>query len=111
MNTAKIQTILSAIDKADPIQVSDMDCVREITSHWTVEVQNDPNNQVLNLEWQDEDFQIFNVCFTEKSLSDAQIEENRIVLQDGDGTEFEIHLFNIVPAVIMPANINLIDIV
>ena len=101
MNTQKIKQILDAIETSREIQISDMNSYVVANSYWTGEIKNDPAHFVLEIQWVDDEFQVFDAIFSEQSLSDAVIEANRVAMKDESGTDFELGLFDTVPHNIM----------
>ena len=57
----------------------------------------DPENQVVYLTWEDDDGYLSNTILTEQGLNDAKVSSNSIILNDYEGEEVHLRLWERIP--------------
>ena len=99
MNTTKeIKTLLSIIDESFAIGVNDEFPSTEFA---TSEVNGEPDNEILYITWKSfEDGEIkpheLGTKFTEEGFKNAVVDENMITLEDFEGDEFNLFIFDLI---------------
>ena len=90
-----IPELLKTIESADVVTVGDSPMLHCVA---TEDVNGDPDNEVLQANWQDAEGQECCVRFTEGGLAEARVTGNKIVAPDNEGDETLIQLFRLEPA-------------
>ena len=92
INKIKVKNLIAQLETCDEFEVTgDSPMLNGV--EWTVEVTGEPNNQVCLITWYDVEGQEFSVILTEQSLSDANVNSNRIYCEDHTGNMIEIALW------------------
>ncbi len=91
----KLQEALDLLRTADVVRVTDMDGFIEPRILFS-DVEGKPDNEFMYISWDDEHNE-FAVRFLEEGNAEVEREGNRIVIVDGEGSEFEFNLFRLVP--------------
>ena len=90
----KVNYLVQRIMNADVFRiVGDSPLLQSL--EWDGEAIGDPDNQVVYISWHDAEGQQFAVILTEKGLSEAHVEDDLIVLEDHEGEEVTIILYDL----------------
>ena len=99
MNIKKIENLLTQIEKSDVVQVDDSPYLHSVEVDGLV--GGIPDNEVLMINWHDDEGQEFMVKFTEEGLDGANFRNNLISLEDHEGEPCMIRLFNLTDKVVV----------
>ena len=94
MNIKKIESLLNQIENAAMLMVDDSPYLHSVS---VSEIEERDTNEVLYMNWHDDEGQEYSVTITERGLSDAIVTGNKITLEDHEGYETIICLYDIVP--------------
>ena len=90
MSNTKIKSLMKQISDADSVIVDN-----NINADICVgEYKGEPDNQVVYIEWE-YNYNQHNIKITEEGLDNAVIKDNAIKLEDHEGDEFTIKLFDL----------------
>jgi len=96
INKEKVEQLIEQIRYCDVYEVvGESPFLNDVT--WDTEVIGKPDNQVLLIKWHAVWGQEFSVILTEQGLSDAVIDENKIICKDHEGDEITIALYSTNP--------------
>ena len=93
--TAIQQRVLRALDAGNVLEVADGSFVEKRIVRG---VRGRPNDIAVSFEWSDDRGYIWQLDFTEQSLDQAKIDDNRIQMIDSEGEEVVIAVFQLEPA-------------
>jgi hypothetical protein len=94
MKMEKVKLLLELIDTAAVITCNDSPYLHSVQSS---EVTGDPDNQVLRINWHDDESLEYAVIFTEGGLDQAEIKGEAMHLPDHEGEPSEIRLYALKP--------------
>ena len=95
--TKKVKNLLETIKNAAVVIVDNSPYLHSVCPE---EFIGDPENEVLLINWHDDEGLEYKAIFTEKNLSEAKIFGNQIFLKDKEEYDCEIRLFNLEPVFI-----------
>ena len=93
MNIKKIESLLEQIEKSDVVVVDDSPYLHSVSVLGAPEGNED--EVILEMNWFDEESQEYQVLFTEGNLDKANFKDNEIRLQNSDGEDSVIYLYNL----------------
>lgn len=93
MNLEKIDSLIKQIEDSDIVVVDDSPYLYSVTVHGNAEGIED--EEILMLNWYDDEGQEFVVKFTEGNLDKANFKNNRILLCDHEGENCVISLYDL----------------
>jgi hypothetical protein len=97
INLSKVKTLLKQIEDCDCIVVGDSPYLHSCEVSGTPGDEEYENEEILKFNWDDGEGQMFEAVFSEKNLSDAEINDNIISLNDIYGEKTEIKLYSLTP--------------
>ena len=89
MNKDKIATILGIFRNYQVWINQDIFYVDNVNVH-LVEVEFEPNNEVVYLGWEGSDGEDYSIKFDEQGLSNASVKDGNLIILDTEGDEFEL---------------------
>ena len=92
----KKEKLLEYITTAQALQILDESPLLSGVT-WDSEFTGDPENQVCFINWHDAEGLEFSTIITEAGLESAQVSGNIITLNDFEGNEIYIALYNLAP--------------
>lgn len=91
----KLQEAFNLIQAADVVRVADLHNFVEPRISFRG-IHNKPHNEFLYICW-DDGWGSYAAGFIEENNLEAERDGHKIVLTDNEGSEFEFHLFRLVP--------------
>lgn len=89
MNKDKIATILGIFRNYQVWINQDFFYIDNVNVH-LVEVEFEPNNEVVYLCWEGSDDEDYSIKFDEQGLSNARVKDGNLIILDTEGDEIEL---------------------
>ena len=96
MNLNKISSLVKQLESAEAV-IIDTDAKFLCTVNVYRAIEEKPDNELVYITWTDCEERIYTVKLTEQGLDNAEVVENVIILEDSEGDETAIHLYNLTP--------------
>lgn len=96
LNKLKVTKLAELIGEADIINIVCDGSIDTAEVQWVDEFENDPENQLVLLEWVNDDNKFY-THLTEQGLNDATFENGVLTLEDHEGNPVRLELYKVVP--------------
>jgi hypothetical protein len=93
INKDKVNSLLTQIEQADVIVCDDSPYLHSVNVLGLVE--GGPDNEILQINWHDDEGLEYLVMFTEENLDNANFVDNVIKLNDLEGNSCQIKLYSL----------------
>jgi hypothetical protein len=96
MNITKIWNLVEQIESAEAVIIDKLLCTVNVCQA----INENPSNQLVYISWTDFEDRVYTIKLTQRGLDNAVVKKNMIILEDHEGEETTIYLYNLTPKLV-----------